>query len=50
MPNLRPAKGAFSEVTFPPSHKAMAGQAGQPPQTTLNLAVVLLFDFVLNDF
>ena len=27
MPNLRPAKGAFSAVTFPPSHKAMAGQA-----------------------
>ena len=26
MPNLRPAKGAFSAVTFPPSRKAMAGQ------------------------
>ena len=50
MPNLRPAKGAFSAVTFPPSHKAMAGQVRQPPKTTLNLAVVLLFDFVLNDF
>ena len=50
MPNLRPAKGAFSAVTFPPSHKAMAGQARQPPQTAFYLAVVLLFDFVLNDF
>ena len=50
MPNQRPAKGAFSAVAFPPSHKAMSEQARQPPQTTLNPAVVLLFDFVMNDF
>ena len=49
-PNLRPAQGVFSAVTFPPSHKAMARQVWQPPQTTFCLAVVLLFNFVLNDF